>query len=88
MIPRFSHLFSIFTDPERNGCPPVPVTRYRPITCLSQPVSKSLLFHKIRHPAEKKALKDTYLKKNVILFTEQGTPSIIVCFHFSGIVKL
>ena len=44
------YLLEVFTDPQRNGCSPVPVSRYVPITCILQPIMKSLFFDKFRHP--------------------------------------
>lgn len=45
-----THLFKIITDPQRDGCSPVPVSRYSPISCIFKPVPKTLLPHKIWNP--------------------------------------
>lgn len=51
--PLFPYLFQIVTDPQRDGCSPVSVSRYSPISCIFKPVPKTLLPHKIWNPVPK-----------------------------------
>ena len=47
-----TYLLSVLTDPQRDGVAPVSVPADGPISGVSQPVAKPLLFHKLRHPTE------------------------------------
>lgn len=52
----FPDLLKVVADPERDWGAPVAVPGNRPVSCVSQPVSETLLTHKLWNPAEKERL--------------------------------
>jgi len=58
-----NYLRAVFVCPQWDRRAPVAVARYRPITCLLQPVAESLLFHEIWHPTNMRS-KSIYIAQN------------------------
>ena len=46
------HFCVVFRHPQRDGSAPIPIPRYRPVTCILQPVVESFLFHKVWNPSK------------------------------------
>jgi len=49
--PNTNNFFQIITDPQWNRRTPISIARDGPVTRIRQPVGKTLLLNKVRHPS-------------------------------------
>jgi hypothetical protein len=59
-----SYFFKVVGDPQRDRGAPIAVARNRPVACIGEPVSESILTDVWRHPVKRRAFRTFWASVN------------------------